>query len=124
MLVAARLCPSIVAQIGEPAVHLSWKRSLDVLCGYHHFSKASQRCIAALKILDEEIKSEKQGSNSSPMAEGHQCTGLTTVIASYPEGENFGFSTDFGALPSIMDLQDLTWLDIVPEQLNFNPSIF
>jgi len=58
------------------------------------------------------------------MAESHQYTGLTTVIASYPERENFGFSADFSALPPIMDLQDLTWLDIVLEQLNFNPSIF
>ena len=74
MLVAARLCPSIVAEIGEPAVHSSWKRSLEVLCGYHHFSKASQRYIAALKILDEKIKSEKQGSNSSSMAESRQYT--------------------------------------------------
>ena len=47
------------------------------------------------------------------MAESHQYTGLTTVIVSYPEGEDFGFSADFSALPPIMDLQDLTWLDIV-----------
>jgi hypothetical protein len=58
------------------------------------------------------------------MIESHQYISLTTVIASYPEGENFGFSADFSALPPIMDLQDLTWLDIVLEQLNFDPPIF
>lgn len=69
VLIAARLCPSVIAVIGEPAVDLSWKRALDVLYGYHHFSEASQRCIAVLKILDKEIQSEKPELNSSAMAE-------------------------------------------------------
>lgn len=55
VLVAAKLAPSIVSDLGEASLARSWQQATNILQAYSPFSDSIPKLVAALQVLDDEV---------------------------------------------------------------------
>lgn len=114
VLIASRLCPSVLEEVTDPAISRSWHCALQILRKYQSCSTSARRCVAALEILYERVVSEAPPpSDQSP---SHQAPGATlnaTNDMSLGEGMNAILMDNF----DLTDFQDMSWLSSVPSSL-------
>lgn len=55
VLIAAKLAPTIVWELGEASLTRSWQQATDILQAYKPFSDSIPKLVAALQVLDDEV---------------------------------------------------------------------
>ncbi|KAJ5666576.1 hypothetical protein N7462_010985 [Penicillium macrosclerotiorum] len=114
VLIAGRLCPTILAEITGDSITHSWHCALEILRNYQNYSSSARRCIAALEILYEQVVSEAHPApNQAP---SHDVSLNGTAILndmSFGEGINATMMEGF----EFPDFQDMSWLNSVPSNL-------
>lgn len=110
VLIAGRLCPSIVEEVTDSAISRSWVCALETLRKYQSYSSSARRCVAALEILYERVVSEAPPSCEPPPI--HQ-------TPSAPVHTTNDMSLDAILMDSfgLADFQDMSWLNSVPSSL-------
>ncbi|PWY68401.1 putative C6 transcription factor [Aspergillus heteromorphus CBS 117.55] len=114
VLIAGRLCPTILEEVTEAKMTQSWNCALEVLRKYHSYSTSARRCVAALEILYERVASEGPLPNLYPPN-----TFATTAGPNGLRDSSFGGSIDSAFLGGLdfPDFQDMSWLNSVPSNL-------
>lgn len=114
VLIAGRLCSTIVAEITEASITRSWDCALEILRKYQSYSTSARRCVAALEILYEQVVSEGQSAldnfSNHDLAANVQSS-LNDM--SFGEGMNAAMMEGF----DFPDFQDMSWLNSVPSSL-------
>ncbi|KAK5065119.1 hypothetical protein LTR84_000955 [Exophiala bonariae] len=64
VLVAARLSPSILAEITEQAVSDAWDKAINILSRYQAFTNLARRCATALSLLSNQVLQQEKKSDS------------------------------------------------------------
>ncbi|KAL5051329.1 hypothetical protein BDW71DRAFT_214261 [Aspergillus fruticulosus] len=111
VLIASRLCPSILAEITETAITRSWNCALEVLRKYQSYSTSARRCVAALEILYEQAVSDAPAGDNPPQSAVPMAD--TTRDMSLGEGMDASLLEGF----DLPDFQDMSWLNSVPSHL-------
>ncbi|KAK1138868.1 hypothetical protein N8T08_001739 [Aspergillus melleus] len=109
VLIAGRLCPSVVEEITDVAISRSWNYALGILRKYQSYSTSARRCVAALEILYQSVASEAPPSYDQPPS----TTLNATNDMSLGEGMNAILIDGF----DLTDFQDMSWLNSVPSSL-------
>ncbi|KAJ5160993.1 hypothetical protein N7492_006385 [Penicillium capsulatum] len=114
VLVAGRLCPSVLTEVTPASLTQSWENALGILRKYQSYSKSARRCVAALEILYEQVASETQpaaSQTSYPDINPHIAGGLNEI--------SFGDGVDAAMIDGLEfpDFQDMSWLNSVPSNL-------
>ncbi|KAF3398019.1 hypothetical protein F1880_006501 [Penicillium rolfsii] len=114
VLIAARLSPTILADIPESSITRSWNFALEILRKYQSHSTSARRCVAALEILYEQVVSE--GPPPTDTGFGHDPTSnVANTLNDIPFGEGMQSAIMEGF--EFPDFQDMSWLNSVPINL-------
>ncbi|KAL4814443.1 fungal-specific transcription factor domain-containing protein [Aspergillus spinulosporus] len=113
VLVASRLCPSVLEEVTEAAITRSWNCALEILRKYQSYSTSARRCVAALEILYERAISEAPAGDNPPQAQSGVSMANTIGDMSLGEGMNASLLEGF----DLPDFQDMSWLNSVPSHL-------
>lgn len=70
VLVAARLSPSILAELTEQAVSEAWDKAMNILSRYQAFTNLARRCATALNLLLNQVLQQEQRSRSRQTPDG------------------------------------------------------
>lgn len=144
MLIAAKICPSVLAEISEEAVDQSWVSAMFLLDQYKEFHPAVAQVLAAAKLLHGALSKHHQhgqGSDLDQTRQGIESNTENVMNANDIVPEQPSFSTsiplDFGvsqtgitSMPFGFDSaefnldfdfdflnNDLTWLHTAPFEL-------
>ncbi|KAL4757724.1 transcription factor domain-containing protein [Aspergillus foveolatus] len=113
VLVASRLCPSVIEEVTEAAITRSWNCALEILRKYQSYSTSARRCVAALEILYERAISEAPAGDIPPQSQSGASMANTIGDMSLGEGMNTSLLEGF----DLPDFQDMSWLNSVPSHL-------
>ncbi|KAL5001359.1 fungal-specific transcription factor domain-containing protein [Aspergillus recurvatus] len=113
VLIASRLCPSVLAEVTEAAITRSWNCALEVLRKYQRYSTSARRCVAALEILYERAVSDAPVGDNPPQSQSAVPMANTTGDMSLGEGMDASLLEGF----DLPDFQDMSWLNSVPSHL-------
>ncbi|KAL4746492.1 hypothetical protein BDW72DRAFT_210376 [Aspergillus terricola var. indicus] len=113
VLVASRLCPSVLEEVTEAAITRSWNCALEILRKYQSYSTSARRCVAALEILYERAISEAPAGDNPPQSQSGLSMANTIGDMSLGEGMNASLLEGF----DLPDFQDMSWLNSVPSHL-------
>ncbi|KAL4920044.1 fungal-specific transcription factor domain-containing protein [Aspergillus aurantiobrunneus] len=115
VIVASRLCPTILEEISESALTRSWNCALEILRKYQSYSTSARRCVAALEILYERaaVSAASTTEQNQPQGEGVFPMQSSIGDMSLGEGLNAGLLEGF----DLPDFQDMSWLNSVPSHL-------
>ncbi|KGO40680.1 Transcription factor, fungi [Penicillium expansum] len=113
VLVASRLCSTILAEVTESSIAESWNYALEVLRKYQNYSTSARRCVAALEILYGQVASE--GLVPTNHIPSHEIRASASALndMSFGEGINSAIMDSF----EFPDFQDMSWLNSVPSNL-------
>ncbi|KAJ5779911.1 hypothetical protein N7457_005071 [Penicillium paradoxum] len=113
VLIAGRLCSTILAEVTESSLTQSWNHALEILRKYQTYSTSARRCVAALEILYEQVASE------GLLPINHAPSHGTGTIASGSNELSFGEEMNAAILDTFEfpDFQDMSWLNSVPNNL-------
>lgn len=111
IIIASRLCPSILEEVTEDALTRSWDCALEILRKYQSYSTSARRCVAALEILYERTVADP--ADDRPQSQNAFPTANTMGDMSLGEGINASLLDGF----DLPDFQDMSWLNSVPSHL-------
>ncbi|OJJ59166.1 hypothetical protein ASPSYDRAFT_89880 [Aspergillus sydowii CBS 593.65] len=111
IIIASRLCPSILEEVTEDALTRSWDCALEILRKYQSYSTSARRCVAALEILYERTVADS--TDDRPQSQNAFPTANTMGDMSLGEGINASLLDGF----DLPDFQDMSWLNSVPSHL-------
>ena len=79
VLVAARLHPSITAEVSEEAITQSWRNALDILHSYESYGPSARQIVATLEILFDKVPQKYWQHRSQPLSSGNLGSQVSNV---------------------------------------------
>lgn len=113
VLIAGRLCSTILAEVTESSIVQSWNYALEVLRKYQSYSTSARRCVAALEILYQQVASEGLLPTNHVLSHEIGANANAVNDMSFGEGMNATILDSF----EFPDFQDMSWLNSVPSNL-------
>lgn len=147
VLIAGKLCPSILTEITEQSISRSWHRAIEILEHYQSFGPVIKQLVAAQHVLFNTLPehySQTKGPRLPENSTNRPAFGETTVSAmasrqaeqigsnSYsPMNSNTGTDSGKNSMPPVgfnnptfeydfdfvFDSNDLSWLNSIPFEL-------
>lgn len=143
VLIAARLSPSILAEIPEAAILDSWRKAIEVLEGYGVFGPSIRRLVTTLRLLFDTVPQQYSRQRQQPRAneadmslavdqaqacdagtseswcQGGSMGGLQAPVhvhakQSTQDNANISASEAFWDFEAVFDPNDVSWLTTVP----------
>lgn len=129
VLVAAKLCPSVLAEIPETSIARSWELAIEILECYQGFNGVIEKLVAALHLLFDVLPSHYSQSKEAATSigqhhhqqhqhpayrEGDADAGAYTGDVQGPHVGAALYNADFDLL---LDNYDLSWLHTIPFEL-------
>lgn len=99
VLIAGKLCPSILTEISEKSISRSWHRAIEILEHYQSFGPVIKQLVAAQHVLFNTLPEHySQAKGSRP---------VETILTS----AEYGDATDLSGLPNrpVEQLQSATY---------------
>jgi hypothetical protein len=116
VLLAARLRPTPSTDSSNYSISDSWDRAIQVLKSFERLGHSAQKCVAALESLSAKVpKVDPAGSNTVAAPRYQDRLESVTSPKFADLGEHMG---DFDFRGIEVDLSDMSWLNILPGDLN------
>ncbi|KAK5046102.1 hypothetical protein LTR84_008559 [Exophiala bonariae] len=90
ILIAARLSPSILADVAEDSIAATWSRAVELISNYGRYSKSIQRLLTTLLVLADAVASQYSKNFQRPQSYDNMLYPLPAEALSH----NMEFSTE------------------------------